>query len=84
MLVDALSLEFVEPLIQRLLPKAAVAAQLHMWDAAGARLRPHPVLGHAQALGYVVNGEKAGHNELSRPTPGAGNRAQPIGPKAEN
>ena len=84
MLVDALSLEFVEPLVQRLLAEAAVAAQLHVGNAAGAGLRPHPVLGHAQALGDVVDGEEAGHNGSSRPTPPAGNRAQPTGPPTEN
>jgi len=54
MLVDALALEFVEPLIQRLLAEAAVPAELYPRDAAGARLHPHPVLGHAQAFGDVV------------------------------
>jgi hypothetical protein len=73
MLVDALSLEFVEPFIQRLLAKAAVAAQLDVGNAAGARLRPHPVLRHAQALGASRRGvsrDRLGEPSRDRESPG--------------
>jgi hypothetical protein len=68
-----LALELVEPLLQRLLAEAPVAVQLHVRDAAGARLRPHPVLGDAEALGDIVDGQKAGHRGLSRRRHVAGN-----------
>ncbi len=63
---ETLNLELIEPLLQRLLAEAAITPELDVRDAAGARLRPHPVLGDAEALGDIVNGQKSAHRGLSR------------------
>jgi hypothetical protein len=48
-----------------------------MWDPAGARLRPHPVLRHSETLSDVVDGQEAGHKGLSRRSAIRGNKALP-------
>ena len=54
---SAALLQFREPLVERILAEAPVTAELNVRDATGSRLRPYPVLRHAQALGDLVGRE---------------------------
>jgi hypothetical protein len=71
-------------LLDRLLAEAAVPAELDVRDVAGARLRPHPVLRYAEALGDVVHGQQAGHRRLSRWKHPAGNPSAAETAESEN
>ena len=49
-------LQVLEPTVERLLPEASVTPELNVRDPAGASLRPHPVLRHAETLGNFLDG----------------------------
>jgi hypothetical protein len=63
-------LEALESPLERLLAKALVAAELDVRDPAGARLRPDPILRHAESLSDLLDRQQLRHRRHAAETPG--------------
>lgn len=60
---SAFYLELVKPSLQCLLAEAAVATESHVRDGARPRLRPYPVLRHAETLCNLLDSQEPSHSD---------------------